>query len=241
MPICRAEVPSSQHKYDEAIRGQVEVCQRIFVRPVCVLSGAAGTGKTTVIKALIQGIEKAHGTGTSFQLLAPTGKAADRLREATEKPAATIHSFLAQHHWLNANMTYKREGGVKEDKFLTYIIDEASMLDLELIAALFRAINWASVQRLIFVGDPNQLPPIGRGRVFADLIDWLQEYTPESVGFLETNIRQIETSLNGMGTSIIDLESLYLRTKQTREKDEAAKAYAEDLLRRGQEGGDIDK
>ncbi len=228
-------------QYDEAIRGQVEVCQRIFVRPVCVLSGAAGTGKTTVIKALIQGIDKAHGAGTSFQLLAPTGKAADRLREATEKPAATIHSFLAQHHWLNANMTYKREGGVKEDKFLTYIIDEASMLDLELISALFRAINWASVQRLIFVGDPNQLPPIGRGRVFADLIDWLLESNPESVGFLETNIRQMENRLKGEGTGILELASLYMRTRQTPEKDEGAQAHAEEILRRVQEGGDIDK
>lgn len=228
-------------EYDEAIRGQVEVCQKIFVRPICVLSGAAGTGKTTVIKALIQGIEKAHGTGTSFQLLAPTGKAADRIREATGKPAATIHSFLAQHHWLNANMTYKRVGGTKEDKFLTYIIDEASMLDLELIAALFRSINWASVQRLIFVGDPNQLPPIGRGRVFADLIDWLQEYDPSSIGLLTTNIRQMENRLKGEGTAILELASLYMRTKQTTEKDEVAKGHAEDILRRVQEGGDIDK
>ncbi len=228
-------------QYDEVIREQVQVCQKIFVRPICVLSGAAGTGKTTVIKALIQGIEKAHGTGTSFQLLAPTGKAADRIREATEKPAATIHSFLAQRHWLNANMTYKRSGGDKEEKYLTYIIDEASMLDLELIAALFRAINWASVQRLIFVGDPNQLPPIGRGRVFADLIDWLQEYSPESVGFLTTNIRQMENRLKGEGTSILDLASLYVRTKLTTEKDEVAKSDAEDILRRVQEGGDIDK
>jgi exodeoxyribonuclease V alpha subunit len=227
--------------YDGVIREQVQVCQKIFVRPICVLSGAAGTGKTTVIKALIQGIEKAHGTGTSFQLLAPTGKAADRIREATEKPAATIHSFLAQHHWLNANMTYKRSGGDKEEKYLTYIIDEASMLDLELIAALFRAINWASVQRLIFVGDPNQLPPIGRGRVFADLIDWLQEHSPESVGFLTTNIRQMENRLKGEGTGILDLASLYVRTKLTTEKDEGAKVEAEDILRRVQEGGDIDK
>lgn len=228
-------------EYDEAIHGQIEVCQRIFVRPICVLSGAAGTGKTTAIKALIQGIEKAHGTGTSFQLLAPTGKAADRIREATGKQAATIHSFLAQHRWLNANMTYKRVGGVKEDKYLTYIIDEASMLNLELIAALFRSINWASVQRLIFVGDPNQLPPIGRGRVFADLIDWLQEYDPSSVGLLTTNIRQMENRLKGEGTAILELASLYMRTKQTTEKDEVARDHAEDILRRVQEGGDVDK
>jgi len=228
-------------QYEEAIRGQVEVCQQIFVRPVCVLSGAAGTGKTTVIRALIQGIEKAHGTGTSFQLLAPTGKAADRLREATGKDAATIHSFLAQHHWLNANMTYKRSGDIKEDRFETYIVDEASMLDLELIAALFRAINWASVRRLIFVGDPNQLPPIGRGRVFADIIDWLQEHNPESVGLLTTNIRQMENRLKEEGTSVLDLASLYVRTKQTSEKEDAIKSRAEDILRRVQEGGDIDR
>src|SRR5258708_7566704 len=241
MPISRADVPSSQHKYDEAIRGQVEVCQRIFVRPVCVLSGAAGTGKTTVIKALIQGIERAHGTGASFQLLAPTGKAADRLRDATGKAADTIHSFLASRNWLNDNMTFKRSGGLKETKISTYIIDEASMLDLGLIAALFRAINWPTVQRLIFVGDSNQLPPIGRGRVFADIIDWLQEHYPESVGLLTTNIRLMENHLKDEGTSILELASLYVRTSQTLEKDEVAKVRAEDILRRVQEGGEIDK
>ncbi len=231
----------SPTQYESAIHGQVEVCQKLFVRPLCILSGAAGTGKTTVIKALIQGIEQAHGTGTSLQLLAPTGKAADRIREATGKPAATIHSFLAQHHWLYANMTYKRVGGTKEDKFQTYIIDEASMLDLDLIAALFRAINWNSVQRLIFVGDSNQLPPIGRGRVFADLIDWLQEYSPESVGYLTTNIRQVENRLKGEGIGILDLASLYTRTKQTTEKDDAEKARVEEVLQRVQEGGDVDR
>ena len=228
-------------QYEDAISGQIEVCQKLFVRPICVLSGAAGTGKTTVIRALIQGIEQAHGAGTSFQLLAPTGKAADRIREATGKPAATIHSFLAQHHWLYANMTYKRFGGVQEEKFQTYIIDEASMLDLDLIAALFRAINWNAVQRLIFVGDSNQLPPIGRGRVFADIIDWLQEYSPESVGYLTTNIRQMENRLIGEGTGILELASLYVRTKQTVEKDEADQMRVEEVLQKVQEGGDVDK
>src|SRR5260370_41785428 len=109
------------------------------------------------------------------------------------------------------------------------------------MAALFQAINWPSVQRLIFVGDPNQLPPIGRGRVFADMIDWLQESSPESVGFLETNIRQMENRLKGEGTGILELASLYMRTRQTPEKDEGVQAYVEEILRRVQEGGDIDK
>ena len=126
------------------------------------------------MSAFIQAIEKAHGVGTSFQLLAPTGKAADRLRDRTGKEAATIHSFLAKHGWLNDNFTFKRTGGQREEAITTYIIDEFSMLDLPLLATLFRSINWKAVQRLVFVGDPNQLPPIGTGRVFADLMDWLR-------------------------------------------------------------------
>lgn len=228
-------------QYEAAIAGQVEVCQKIFVRPVCVLSGAAGTGKTTVIRALIQAIEKGHGTGTAFQLLAPTGKAADRIREATGKPAATVHSFLAQRGWLNDNMTFKRAGGRQEEGISTYIIDEASMLDLNLTAALFRAVRWTSVQRLIFVGDPSQLPPIGRGRVFADIIDWLEEQRQESVGNLKTNIRQMENRLKGEGTGIIDLASLYIRARQADTKDEGDSVRAEEMLGRVQEGGDVDK
>lgn len=238
-------------QYEEAIQGQVKVCQRIFSRPVCVLSGAAGTGKTTVIRSLIQAIEKAHGTGTSFQLLAPTGKAADRMREATQKPAATIHSFLAQHGWLNDNLTFKKSGGKKEDGIATYIIDESSMLDLELAATLFRAINWATVQRLILVGDPNQLPPIGRGKVFAELIDWLQEQKPECLGNLEINMRQMENRLNGRGTGILDVASLFIRTPFVNElavenekpdlKTEEMGTRTEQILHRVQEGGNIDK
>jgi len=55
--------------------------------------------------------------------------------------------------------------GEKESKVSTFIIDESSMLDLNLTATLFRAIDWPTVKRLIFVGDPNQLPPIGKGKV----------------------------------------------------------------------------
>jgi len=227
------------NEYEKAIQGQIEVCQPIFTRPVCVLAGGAGTGKTTVIKALIQAIDRAHGSGASYQLLAPTGKAADRIREATGKPAATIHSFLASHGWLNDNLTFKRAGGRREDGISTYIIDEASMLDLELMATLFRSINWASVQRLILVGDPNQLPPIGRGRVYADIIDWVAEHQSESVGTLRTNIRQMENRLQDEGTGILDLASIYVR-KSAAAADQNGTA-AEEMLRRVQEGGDVDK
>lgn len=73
------------NEYQKAVEGQIEVCQKIFPLGLSVISGGAGTGKTTVIRSVIQAIEKAHGAGISFLLLAPTGKATDRLRERTKK------------------------------------------------------------------------------------------------------------------------------------------------------------
>lgn len=228
-------------EYKAAIDGQIKVCQKVFTKPICVVSGAAGTGKTTIIKAIINAIEKAHGKGTSFQLLAPTGKAADRIREKTEKPASTIHSFLAQRGWLNDNLTFKRVGGKSEEGISTYIIDEASMVDLSLGATLFRSINWASVQRLILVGDSNQLLPIGRGKVFADIIDWLIEQGSESIGILRTNLRQMENRLEDKGTSILDLANIYLREKTADIEKQNQKSQAESILARLQDEGEIDK
>jgi len=226
-------------EYEQVIADQVRVCQQVFRRPLSVICGAAGTGKTTVVEAIIKAIEKAHGTGTSFQLLAPTGKAADRLRELTGKEAATLHSFLAQHGWLNENFAFKRRGGQREDGFTTYIIDESSMLDLPLLATFFRGVNWNSVQRLIFVGDPNQLPPIGTGKVFADLIDWLKQEMPEHVGELNNNIRQLHNQLTGLGTGILDLASLYVRRDLTEVKVADLDAQEDEILAQVQEGGDV--
>ncbi len=231
---------SHPDEYERAIADQIAVCQQIFRRPISVICGTAGTGKTTVIKAIIQAIEKAHGTGTSFQLLAPTGKAADRLRELTGKDARTIHSFLAQNKWLNDNFTFRRRGGQGEEGYTTYIIDESSMLDLPLVATFFRAVNWNAVQRLIFVGDPNQLPPIGTGKVFADLIDWLKHEMPEHVGKLTTNMRQLCNRLTGQGTSLLKLASLYLRHELADEKSADLDAQEDGILQQVQEGGNVD-
>lgn len=235
-PIVKAD----PGKYDGILEEQAQICARIFTKPVSVVSGGAGTGKTTIIKAIIQAVEKAHGTGTIIQLLAPTGKATDRLREITGRNALTIHSLLASQRWLNDNLTFKCEGGRQED-ISTIIIDEASMLDLALVATLFRAINWAAVERIIFVGDPNQLPPIGSGKVFADMLYWLQTNYPENVGILKTNVRQLLNQIEDKGTGILELASLYVRRQPKEHKDSEAKFQEEKILKRIQEGGDIDK
>lgn len=222
-------------EYKEAIEGQAIVCEKIFDKGLSVIYGGAGTGKTTVVKSIIQGIEKAHGIGTSFLLLAPTGKAADRLREKTSKPAKTIHSFLAERFWLNQNFTFKREGGKKEEDIRIFIVDESSMIDQTLMATMFRAINWNTVQRFIFVGDPNQLPPIGFGKIFSDLVEWLPN---ENKGELKENLRQRENKLLDKGTGILELASIFLH-KQLSDEDlketSLKKSKQTELLKRIQE------
>ena len=234
-------------EYHDAIRGQVDACQRVFVRPLGVLAGEAGTGKTTVIRALVKAIKRGHGAGSSVIALAPTGKAADRIRAVVESDdalrgrieVATVHSFLAKRGWLNPNLSFKRADGQVEDGYATYILDECSMLDLALTAAFFRAVRWPTVQRLILVGDPNQLPPIGRGRVFADIIDYVGEQAPESVARLKHNLRQLEGRVEGNATGIIDLARCYRRVSHDEAKDEDVTTAAERTLQHIQAGGDV--
>jgi ATP-dependent exoDNAse (exonuclease V) alpha subunit len=222
-------------EYDEAIKGQTEICANIFNKPISIIAGSAGTGKTTIIKAIINAIRFTSGNAEAFCLLAPTGKAADRIREKTGETATTIHGFLTRTGWMNPNFTFKRSGGKKETDYSTIIIDESSMIDLQLMAALFRAINWNYVNRLILVGDPNQLPPIGKGKVFSDIIEFVKETNEEAYGKLKNNVRQLENKATGKGTGIIDLASLYIKENIKYEDTQGAKVEVENLLKEIQE------
>ena len=229
---------SYPEEYEKAICGQATIIKQIFTKPISVISGAAGTGKTTIIRIIIDSIIHVHGTGTGFLLMAPTGKATERIKAQTSKGSTTIHSFLANRGWLNVNYTFKRFGGRTDTEASTIIIDECSMVDLSLFAALCRAINWNSVQRLILVGDPNQLPPIGRGKVFGDVIDWLQVEHPNNVGVLKNNLRQMENRAKNNGTAILELAQVFIQEKQREENYN--KLEKESIFSRVQYGGDID-
>jgi exodeoxyribonuclease V alpha subunit len=142
--------------------------QRSFASPVSVITGAAGTGKSTLLAPLIAAVRHAEGQ-VGVRALAPTGKAADRLKDL-HVDAMTIHRALASAGWYDWKLGVMRSDGETRIEANTIIIDEASMIDVELLATLFRAIEWHSVGRLVLVGDYHQLPPIGPGRPFFDLI-----------------------------------------------------------------------
>ena len=235
--------------YSEATDEQIKVCERLFRFPLSVVTGSAGTGKTTVIEALVRAVQRSEGEGENILVLAPTGKAADRAREIFEGTALsgiktiTVHSFLASHGWLKDNLTFRRQGG-RRAAVGTLIVDETSMLDLELVAALFRAVDWQQIRRLILVGDPGQLPPIGRGRVFADVIKWLESEYPANLGCLRRNLRLLLSKVEDRGSAIMKLSELFIvddEDKSESEHDATTRADQEQLIERIHVGGAVDK
>lgn len=131
---------------------------------VVIVTGGPGTGKTTVIKAIIQMFSRLD---ISVCLAAPTGRAAKRMSEASEMPAKTLHRLLECEYNGSDKLVFQRN----EDNPLPYgavIVDEASMVDIFLFSALLRALKPGT--RLLLIGDADQLPPVGPGDVFGDLI-----------------------------------------------------------------------
>lgn len=234
----------AREEYERAVDAQAGACAATFRRPLAIVTGAAGTGKTSVICAIIRAVRQTEGGGAPLTVLAPTGKASDRVRakmherEIERIATSTVHSFLAKGGWLNDNLTFKRVGGKREGGG-TVIVDEASMLDIGLMASLIRAIDWRQVRRFILVGDPNQLPPIGRGRVFADTIHWLAEKQPKSIAKLEYNLRQLENKVESKGTAILRLADLFIGAN-ARDDGQPTAPDAEELLTQVHRGGDVD-
>ena len=164
---------------ERARKEKAEALAKLYDGRFSVLCGRAGTGKTSVLKVFLKGLEELDGK-RPILLLAPTGKARVRLMDRTKRDdgsardAYTIHQFLMRHKWLNpANFALKLQGG-EQHGAPTVIIDEASMIPMDLLGVLFRALDLNKVNRLILVGDPNQLPPIGPGRPLVDIIAWLE-------------------------------------------------------------------
>lgn len=179
---------------------QKEAIQTALQSPMLILTGGPGTGKTTVIKGIVELYAELHGVSMDihdykketepfpFVLAAPTGRAAKRMAESTGLPAVTIHRLLG---WNGSEGFSHDEENPIEGRIV--IIDEMSMVDTWLAHQLLKALP-EHVQ-LIMVGDEDQLPSVGPGQVLKDL---LASQSVPMVG-LEQIYRQAD------GSSIIEL------------------------------------
>ncbi len=160
-PVRAVWDSSSSHDLSPA---QHDVLAAVARSGVTVLTGGPGTGKSTAIAAVLEMAERARWEVT---LCAPTGRAAKRLTEATGRPASTIHRMLRPLP--SGGFHYDQANPLPASLM---IVDEVSMLDLELADALFAALTIE--HRILLVGDVDQLPSVGPGNVLSDVIDAAQ-------------------------------------------------------------------
>ena len=147
---------SQQQK--QAIRQAVET-------GVLLVTGGPGTGKTTILKGILSLLGQMQ---LKCVLAAPTGRAAKRLTEVTGEEASTIHRLLDAGIDPNTGLMYFAKDEENPLKADAVIVDEMSMVDIQLLHSLLKAVPQG--KRLILVGDPDQLPPVGPGFPFHDML-----------------------------------------------------------------------
>lgn len=169
--------PEEPDGLDEALRAlprrthidyapaQLEAIRKAACCQALLLTGGPGTGKTTTLAGILALLDE---LGQRAMLAAPTGRAAKRLTELTDRPASTIHRLLESQFdpETGAMGFYHNEHEPLDTDVM--IVDETSMVDLTLMHALLRALRPGC--RLILVGDPDQLPSVGAGNLFSDLL-----------------------------------------------------------------------
>jgi len=165
---------------------QEEAIRRAATAGVLLITGGPGTGKTTILKGILSLLEQMQ---LRCVLAAPTGRAAKRLTEVTGRDASTIHRLLEAGIDQNTGKMFFARDESNPLKADAVIVDEMSMVDIQLLHHLLEAIPLG--RRLILVGDPDQLPPVGPGFPFGDM---LRSEAIEAIRLTEV-FRQAQESL----------------------------------------------
>ena len=173
---------------------QKEAVETVVQNQITVITGGAGTGKTTCLKAILSVLDMAK--LTDIVLLASTGKAARRLGAVTKREATTIHNYIQCDDGESGQSLYANS--IESD---VLVVDEFSMTDCRVAYLLFAAIK--KCRRIVIVGDVEQLPAVGAGNVLKDLIDSKMISTVT----LDVTHRQVE------GSSIITNANKILKKK----------------------------
>lgn len=154
------EQTNSQGKRIVLADEQEMAIQVALTSKTSVITGGPGTGKTTITQTLVKEIRKSSGAGRIL-LACPTGKAARRMTEATGESATTLHRLMGMTPDSSSMMS-------RFDESDTLILDEASMMDIHLLAAAIRHTHGRG--RVILIGDPDQIPSIENGSILTDII-----------------------------------------------------------------------
>jgi hypothetical protein len=206
-------------RHRTALAEQCDALEVVTTRKLSVLTGRAGTGKTSTLAALLR-CEAVAREGVLF--LAPTGKARVLLGDMSGQEAMTIAQFLLKQERYDVGLQRPIfEGGSKYRAQRTVVIDECSMLTMDDLYAVLQALDLIHVLRIILVGDPNQLPPIGVGRPFADLVGVLEQAVSakrgphaEVRGALARLTVEVRTTTEGGESDALRLASWFTRDEQ---------------------------
>ena len=213
-----------------AAETQIRALEMFANKRLCVLTGAAGTGKTSVVEAFLK-CQQIQNEGVL--LLAPTGKARVKLgKQSSYGEALTIAQFLTRQgyfDWENMMPSIPEEEN-KYSRSKNIIIDECSMLTTRDFYVLLKSVDLTVINRIILIGDPYQLPPIGDGRTFSDLCNYLRNNIPDAITSLSIVVRTIHTG----DSDILALASWFSGTKPAKNADQIF-----DRIQKGDLHGDL--